>query len=46
MHVVLWYVAMLADEFGVDMGELAQANLDKLADRANRNQIKGSGDNR
>jgi NTP pyrophosphatase (non-canonical NTP hydrolase) len=43
---VLWYVAMLADEFGVDMGELAQANLDKLADRAQRNQIKGSGDNR
>ena len=43
---VLWFVAMLADEIGCNLSEVAQGNLDKLADRANRGKLKGSGDNR
>lgn len=43
---VLWYVAMIADELGITLEELAQYNIDKLADRMKRNVITGSGDNR
>ena len=43
---VLWFVAMLADEIGCDLSTVAQGNLDKLADRAVRGKLKGSGDNR
>ena len=43
---VLWFVAMLADELGYDLSTIAQGNLDKLSDRANRGKLKGSGDNR
>ena len=43
---VLWFITLLADEVGYDLSEVAQGNLDKLADRANRGKLKGSGDNR
>ncbi|MEX0588672.1 MAG: nucleoside triphosphate pyrophosphohydrolase family protein [Cyanobium sp.] len=43
---VLWYVAQLATELGLELDQIAQANLDKLASRAARNVISGSGDNR
>ena len=43
---VLWYVAQLASELGLDLEAVAQANLDKLASRAARNVIGGSGDHR
>ena len=43
---VLWYVAQLCSELGLDLAEVAQANLDKLASRAARNVISGSGDRR
>ncbi len=43
---VLWYVAQLATELGLDLADVAGANLEKLADRANRNVIAGSGDRR
>ncbi|MBM5820878.1 MAG: hypothetical protein FJ082_00025 [Cyanobacteria bacterium K_Offshore_surface_m2_011] len=43
---VLWYVAQLATELGLDLDDVAAANLAKLADRANRNVIAGSGDRR
>lgn len=43
---VLWYVQALADYLDVPLEEVAQGNLDKLASRKNRGQIKGSGDNR
>ena len=43
---VLWFVAMLAHELGYDLSDVAQNNLDKLADRANRGKLKGNGDNR
>jgi NTP pyrophosphatase (non-canonical NTP hydrolase) len=43
---VLWYLARLADELGVSLEVIAQANLEKLADRSARNVLGGSGDNR
>jgi len=42
----LWYIAALCRDLKVDMGELAQKNLDKLADRKERNVLQGSGDTR
>jgi len=43
---VLWYVAALARDLGVDMDTMAQMNLEKLRDRAKRGVIGGSGDSR
>lgn len=43
---VLWYVAQLASELNLDLEAIATANLAKLASRAARNVITGSGDNR
>ena len=43
---VLWYVAQIASELDLDLSNVAQGNLDKLADRAQRGQLQGSGDNR
>jgi NTP pyrophosphatase (non-canonical NTP hydrolase) len=42
----LWYIAMLAHELDLNLQDIAQANLDKLADRKQRGVIKGSGDER
>jgi len=43
---VCWYVAVLAYELDYTMEEIMQMNLDKLASRAERGVISGSGDNR
>jgi len=43
---VLWYISALADDLGVTLEEIAQANVDKLQSRKVRGQIGGSGDNR
>ena len=43
---VLWYVAQLASELDLSLSEIAEANLAKLASRAARNVISGSGDRR
>ncbi len=42
----LWYLAATARDIGYNLGEIAQMNLDKLADRRDRDVIRGSGDNR
>jgi len=43
---VMWFVAEIATLLELDLAEVAQANLDKLADRASRGVIKGDGDSR
>ncbi len=43
---VLWYVSQLASELGLDLEEIAQANLDKLLSRQRRGVLSGSGDER
>lgn len=43
---VLWYVAQLCTELELNLAEVAEANLAKLASRAARNVISGSGDRR
>jgi NTP pyrophosphatase (non-canonical NTP hydrolase) len=42
----LWYCAMLATELDISLSMVAQRNLDKLASRAERDAIRGSGDDR
>lgn len=43
---VLWYLAAACRELNVTLEQAAQINLDKLADRNNRNKLQGSGDAR
>lgn len=43
---VLWYIANLAEHFGMELEEIAQANIDKLTSRKERGVLTGSGDNR
>ncbi len=43
---VLWYLARLADERGLDLSDVAERNLDKLLDRKERGRIHGQGDDR
>ncbi len=43
---VLWYIAQLATELDIDLDQVAEANLTKLASRQNRGVLTGDGDNR
>lgn len=42
----LWYVAVLADYFDVQLDDIATLNIAKLADRQQRGMLQGSGDDR
>lgn len=42
----LWFLAALCTYHGVSLEQVAQANLDKLQSRKNRNKLGGSGDDR
>lgn len=43
---VFWYLSQLATEIGFNLEAVAKRNVDKLADRAARGVLQGSGDNR
>lgn len=43
---VLWYVANLAEELGLNLDDIAKRNLEKLKSRQERGKLKGDGDNR
>ncbi|WP_045744633.1 nucleoside triphosphate pyrophosphohydrolase family protein [Actinoplanes rectilineatus] len=42
----LWYLAVLADHFGLSLEDIAAQNIAKLADRQSRGVLGGSGDDR
>ena len=42
----LWYIAVLADDIGFKLSDIANINLEKLANRKKNGTIRGSGDNR
>lgn len=41
---VLWYLATLSTELGLDLNEIAEENIKKLFSRKERNVLHGSGD--
>ena len=43
---VLWMVAELCTNYGLDMGKVMAENIEKLTDRRERGVIDGEGDNR
>ena len=43
---VLWYVAQVCTELGLQLDEVAEGNIAKLLDRLERGRIKGDGDTR
>ncbi len=43
---VLWYVAQIATELGLDLDQIAEGNLEKLLSRQQRGVLSGSGDDR
>ena len=43
---VLWYLAQICTELDLTLEEVAEANLEKLFSRLERNQIRGEGDHR
>lgn len=43
---ICWALTTTIDEFDLELGDVMQGNIDKLADRKNRGVIVGEGDNR
>ena len=43
---IMWYLAAIASEFDITLGEVGQLNIEKLKDRRARGVIHGSGDDR
>jgi NTP pyrophosphatase (non-canonical NTP hydrolase) len=43
---VLWYLTQICTELGLTLGEVAEANLNKLASRQARGTLGGEGDGR
>ncbi|MDD3159580.1 MAG: nucleoside triphosphate pyrophosphohydrolase family protein [Candidatus ainarchaeum sp.] len=43
---VLWYLSLLSTKLDFSLEDIAKMNIEKLANRQERNQLKGNGDNR
>lgn len=43
---VMWYVALIAHKYNIDLNDVAVENIKKLDDRMSRNVIKGAGNSR
>jgi NTP pyrophosphatase (non-canonical NTP hydrolase) len=43
---VMWYMAAVCFELGLDMNTVAEKNIEKLFDRQQKNVLHGNGDNR
>ena len=43
---ILWYVAQLATELGIELDDIGKDNITKLASRKGRGTLHGSGDER
>lgn len=43
---VLWYVAALCHDLDLDLGRVAEKNIEKLRDRSRRGKVGGTGDTR
>lgn len=43
---VLWYLASLAADLGLELEDIAQCNIDKLRSRQERGTLQGDGDTR
>lgn len=43
---ILWYLAAVSSYLGIDLQDIADLNIKKLADRQQRGVLGGSGDNR
>ncbi len=43
---VFWYLASISTELGLELEDVIQTNLNKLASRNEREKLHGSGDNR
>ena len=43
---VLWYLATICDVLNIELGSVAQGNIDKLRSRKLRGALYGSGDDR
>lgn len=43
---VLWYIAAIASDLGVNLNDIAETNLDKLRSRQERGVLGGPGDDR
>lgn len=42
----LWYIAVISNDLGFTLQEIAEMNYEKLQSRKKRNKIHGDGDNR
>ncbi len=42
----LWYLAVLSNDLGLNLGDVARSNISKLQGRKERGVLKGDGDNR
>ena len=43
---VLWFISGIATLEGLDLSEIAKANIDKLNSRMSRGTLQGAGDDR